>query len=81
MAHVHITGNLRQFVGGRSEFDLPATSVKHLFKLLTDLYPEAAPHLADGMAVAIDGQIYQETLFQEIGPDSEVYLMPQIAGG
>ncbi len=33
------------------------------------------------MAVAIDGQIYQETLFQEIGPNSEVHIMPQIAGG
>ena len=64
-----------------AEFDLPAKSIKHLFKLLTDLYPEAAPHLADGMAVAIDGQIYAETLFQEIGPDSEVFLLPQIAGG
>ena len=81
MAHVTIIGNLRQFTGGQTEFDLPATSVKHLFKLLTDLFPETAPHLADGMAVAIDGQIFQETLFQEIGPDSEVFIMPQIAGG
>ena len=35
----------------------------------------------DGVAVAIDGQIYQDALFQEIGPDSEVFLLPQIAGG
>ena len=81
MAHVHIVGNLRLYTGGRTEFDLPATSIKHLFKLLTDLYPETAPHLAEGMAVAIDGQIFQETLFQTIGPDSEVHIMPQIAGG
>ena len=81
MARVHIVGNLKQFTGGKAEFDLPATSIKHLFKLLTDLYPDTAPHLAEGMAVAIDGQIYQETLFQEIDPDSEVYVMPQIAGG
>lgn len=81
MAHVHIVGNLRQFVGGNTDFDLPATSIKHLFGLLTELHPEAAPHLADGIAVAIDGQIYQDTLFQEIGPDAEVFLMPAIAGG
>lgn len=81
MAHVHIVGNLKQFVGGQSQFDLPATSIKHLFQLLGEMYPEAKPHLEEGMAVAIDGQIYQETLFQEIGPHSEVYLMPQIAGG
>ena len=33
------------------------------------------------MAVAIDGQIYQETLLEPIGPDSEVFILPQIAGG
>ena len=81
MAKVHIVGNLRQFTGGQADFDLPAKSVQHLFKLLIELYPETAPHLAEGMAVAIDGQIFQETLFQEIGPDAEVFLMPQIAGG
>ena len=81
MARVHITGNLRHYTGGKTEFDLPATTIRHLFKLLTDLYPEAGPHLEDGMAVAIDGQIYQETLFQEIGSNSEVHIMPQIAGG
>ena len=81
MAKVHIVGNLKHFTGGQTEFELPATSIKHLFKLLTDLHPEAAPHLAEGMAVAIDGQIFQETLFQEIGPDSDVHILPQIAGG
>ena len=33
------------------------------------------------MAVAIDGQIYQDAMFQEIGPESEVFVLPQIAGG
>ncbi len=47
----------------------------------TSMAAETAPHLAEGMAVAIDGRIYADTLFQEIGPDSEVYVMPQIAGG
>jgi hypothetical protein len=39
------------------------------------------PHLEEGIAVAIDGQIYQDALFQAIGPNSEVFLLPQIAGG
>jgi len=39
------------------------------------------PHLEEGVAVAIDGQIYQDALFQPIGPNSEVFLLPQIAGG
>ena len=30
---------------------------------------------------ALPLQIYQDALFQEIGPDSEVHILPQIAGG
>jgi molybdopterin converting factor small subunit len=33
------------------------------------------------VAVAIDGQIFQDTLHEPIDPDSEVYVLPQIAGG
>jgi molybdopterin converting factor small subunit len=81
MAHVVIIGNLKNYTSGQAEFDLPATDVRHLFKLLTELHPAVAPHLEEGMAVAIDGQIYQDALFQPIAPDSEVHLLPQIAGG
>ena len=81
MARVVLIGNLAQLTGGVAEFHLPATSVKQLFQQLTELHPAIQPHLADGIAVAIDGQIYQDALFQEIGPDSEVFLLPQIAGG
>jgi molybdopterin converting factor small subunit len=39
------------------------------------------PHLEAGIAVAIDGQIFQDALLEPIGTDSEVYLLPQVAGG
>ena len=81
MARVVLIGNLAQLTGGVTEFSLPATSVKQLYQQLTELHPELGPHLQDGVAVAIDGQIYQETLLEPIGPDSEVFILPQIAGG
>ena len=81
MPRVVLVGNLAQLTGGVAEFELPATSVKQLFRQLAELHPDIAPHLEDGIAVAIDGQIYQDALFEPIGPDSEVYLLPQIAGG
>jgi hypothetical protein len=31
--------------------------------------------------VAIDGQIFQDALLEPIRADSEVFLLPQIAGG
>ena len=81
MARVVLVGNLAQFADGVTDFDLPATSVKHLFELLAQRHPALAPHLETGVAVAIDGQIYQDALLEPIAPDSEVFIIPQIAGG
>ena len=81
MARVVLVGNLAQLTGGVAELRLSATSVKQLFQQLVELHPAIEPHLEEGIAVAIDGQIYQDALFQPIGPDSEVFVLPQIAGG
>jgi molybdopterin converting factor small subunit len=81
MARVVLIGNLAQLTGGVAEFDLPATSVKQLFRQLADLHPALGPHLEEGVAVAIDGQIYQDALLEPIGADSEVFVLPQISGG
>ena len=81
MARVVLVGNLAQLTGGVAEFELPATSVKHLFRQLAELHPAIGPHLEEGVAVAIDGQIYQDALLEPIAPESEVFLLPQIAGG
>jgi molybdopterin converting factor small subunit len=81
MPRVVLVGNLARITGGVAEFRLSATSVKQLFEQLAALHPEIEPHLREGVAVAIDGQIYQDDLFQSIAPESEVFLLPQIAGG
>lgn len=81
MARVTLIGNLPQFTGGERELEIEAKSVRQLFLRLGERFPELLPHLESGSAVAIDGQIYQDALFQEIRPDSEVHILPQIAGG
>jgi molybdopterin converting factor small subunit len=78
---VVLVGNLAQVTGGVAEFDLSAASVQQLFQQLAELHPALEPHLETGVAVAIDGQIYQDALFAPIGEASEVFLLPQIAGG
>ena len=81
MAHVTLIGNLRQFTGDITQLELEAGNVRQLFERLGTRFPALAPHLENGLAVAIDGQIYQDALLQEIQPDSEVHILPQIAGG
>ena len=81
MAHVTLIGTLRQFTGGVTELDIEAASVRQLFARLAERFPDLAPHLEQGLAVAIDGQIYQDALLERIAPDAEVHILPQIAGG
>jgi molybdopterin converting factor small subunit len=81
MARVVFTSTLKQFTGGVGEIEIEASNIRQLFTILGEHYPDLKPHLDEGMAVAIDGQMYQDTWLQPIPPDSEVFLLPQIAGG
>ncbi len=81
MARVVLSGNLRKFTGGETEVELEAGNVRQLFRVLGERYPGIKPHLEEGLAVAIDGQIYQDAWLEPIPPDAEVHLLPQIAGG
>ncbi|HVY42002.1 MAG TPA: MoaD/ThiS family protein [Hyphomicrobiaceae bacterium] len=81
MAHVVLIGNLRQYTGGITELDVKAGSVRQLFARLAEQFPALEPHLEEGLAVAIEGQIYQDALLEPIGEESEVHILPQIAGG
>ena len=81
VARVVLNGNLRQYSGGQSEFELDAKNVRQLFAQLGARHPALTPHLEEGIAVAIDGEIFQDALFADIGPDSEVHIIPKIAGG
>jgi molybdopterin converting factor small subunit len=81
VARVVLNGNLKRLSGGRGEFELDVKDVRQLFAQLGERYPELAPHLEEGIAVAIDGEIFQDALFATIRPDSEVHVIPKIAGG
>jgi sulfur-carrier protein len=81
LARVVITGNLRQFTDGQSEFEIDARNIRGLFLELTKRHPSVAPHLETGIAVAINGEIFQDTLFEPIPDGAEVHIMPAIGGG
>jgi len=82
MAHVILTSGLgNQFSGGQTEFDIEAVNVRRLIAALEERFPGIGPELEREMAVAIDGEIYQDPFLETIAPDSEVYFLPRIGGG
>jgi molybdopterin converting factor small subunit len=81
VARVVLTGNLRRFVGDAGELEIEGENIRQILTALGKRFPELAPHLEEGIAVAVDGTIYQDTWFEAVGPDSEVHLMPAIGGG
>ena len=82
MPHVVIAGMAaRRFTGGQTEFDVEANTVRRLIAELERRFPGLGHQIDEGMAVAIDGTIYQDAYMAELGPDSEVVLIPKIGGG
>jgi molybdopterin synthase sulfur carrier subunit len=78
---VVLTKGLTQFTGGERELELEASSIRQLLRQLGERHPALAPHLEEGVAVAIDGEIYQDAWLEPIPPGSEVHVIPKIAGG
>jgi len=78
---VVLSGTLKELAGGAAQIEIEAGNVRQLLRALGERYPALAPHLDDGYAIAIDGQIFQDAWFAPIGPDSEVHLVPAIRGG
>jgi molybdopterin synthase sulfur carrier subunit len=82
MPHVVIAGMAaRRFTGGQSEFEVEANTVRRLIAELERRFPGLGHQIDEGMAVAIDGEIFQDAYQAQLNPDSEVVLIPTIGGG
>jgi molybdopterin synthase sulfur carrier subunit len=71
----------RRFTGGQSEFEIEANTVRRMISELDRRYPGLGRQIDESMAVAIDGEIFQDAYLQPLGPDSEIVLIPKIGGG
>ena len=82
MPKVLISGTACQrFTGGKSELEVSATTFRRLVLELEERFPGLGRQVEEGMAVAIDGEIFQDAYSAKFGPDSEVVLIPKIGGG
>ncbi len=80
MAHVELIGPLRTRAGV-STLEIEAHNIRSLLERLAEQVPAIAAEIDAGVAVAVDGQIYQDALLQPLAADAVVHILPQIAGG
>ena len=71
----------RRFTGGESEFEIEANTVRRMISELDRRYPGLGRQIDESMAVAIDGEIFQDAYLAPLNPDSEIFLIPKIGGG
>ena len=81
MARISLSSSLAPYTGGETELELAVSNVRQLFQALGERFPDLRQQLETDLAVAIDGEIYQDALLQAIASESEVFLFPKIAGG
>jgi sulfur-carrier protein len=81
MAQVTLTGPLKTAAGESGPFDIEATTIRGLLQALAVRFPDLAPLIEDGVAVAVDGEIYQDAWLTPVGSQSEVHILPPLAGG
>lgn len=73
----------RQYTDGATRIEVPAgpLKVRELIRNLDAEHPGLGLVLRDGMAIAIDGLIYQDCMLEEVGEAREVCFLPAIDGG
>jgi sulfur-carrier protein len=82
VARVLLTGSVcRQLAGGRTQLVVEADTVRRLILELDRRFPGLGRQVDESMAIAIDGEIFQDAYSAALRPESEVCLIPKIAGG
>ena len=67
---------------GREDQDQgKTTAALKRFQELEQRFPGLGKQVEDSMAIAIDGEIYQDAYSAPLNPDSEIVLIPKIGGG
>jgi molybdopterin synthase sulfur carrier subunit len=81
MVKVVLWGSLKQSAGGQTEIEMDAKNVREVLDTLAERYPKLKPQLDRGVSVSIDGVMFRDAWFAPMKPDSEVYVLPRMAGG
>lgn len=81
MVEVQLWAGLKSLAEGQRTVSVEASNIREMLDALVAKYPALEPIIAAGVSVAIDGDIYAESMVAPIAPGSEVILMQRIKGG
>ena len=82
MAKVVLTGDIsRQYASGQTEIEVEGADVRAIVRALESRFPGLGERIQTEMAIAIDGEIFQDPFLEPVQPDSEVFVLPKIGGG
>ena len=81
MVKVVLWAGLRDLADGKSELEIEAATLHDVVSRLKAEYPGIEAQLDDSVSIAVDGEIYRDSLFVPLKPDVEVFLLPRLAGG
>ena len=83
MATVHFSSGQRRLTGGVAQVDVEAATVRELLRKLEGMFPGIRAHLdaTSATAVAIDGDIIPDAIYESVPPDAEVHFISPLAGG
>lgn len=81
MARVFLSSALRRFTGGVEEIEIDAATVRALIAELDRRFPGLGQHLRGGPAIAIDGEILADALYEPVPENAEVHFLPPMGGG
>ena len=81
MPEVELFAGLRDAVDGAKSVQVEGATIRELLQNIAQEYPSLHRRIEQGIAVAIDGNIYRDDWDQEIAVGAEVVLLSRIAGG
>ena len=71
----------RQFTGGMTQLEVEATTFRRLILELERRFPGLGNQVEESMAIAVDGEIFQDAYSLQLKAGSDIVLIPKIAGG
>lgn len=87
MPTLFIPHQLRELTAGLDRLEIPAGTLRQALRAVEADYPEFVAQvrqgdgLLPGLAASIDGNFAARGLLAQIGPASEVHLLPAVGGG